>query len=161
MEIDVNLYEEMERRRKAAMLVDGRPYTTYVKEIKAMRKAGDHDEAAGLLIRIIEAIEREAAVASPVVGRVPQWYFAELGGIYSKAGLHAEAAALHARFEAADLKARTGYHEALRRCGIELSAEAMAANPDPAAVVRQEAQAEIAGRWLGRLFGAARKALKL
>lgn len=160
MEINAKLYEKMERQRKAAMLVDGRPYTAYVKEIKAMRKAGNHDEAAGVLIRIIEAIEREAAVVSPGRASVPPWYFAQLGGIYRKAGMHAEEAALHARFQAANLKARAGYHEAMRGCGIKLSPEAMASIPDPAAVVQPKPAAVAAGRWLGRMFGALRKVVK-
>jgi hypothetical protein len=41
--------------------VDGRHYTEWVKDVKALRRAGHENEAEALLLRLIDAAEAEAA----------------------------------------------------------------------------------------------------
>lgn len=85
--MDVEAYLRAEAARKAAALVDGRHYTTYVAEVKDLRGAGDHDAAAGVLLRLVDAVEREARIALPRVGSpVPPWYHRQLAACYRKLG---------------------------------------------------------------------------
>jgi len=64
--------------------VDGAHYTQHVGDVKAMKRAGNDDEAAALLVRLIEAVERQAAGGGPTAGFLAPWYYAQLATIYRK-----------------------------------------------------------------------------
>lgn len=77
-------------------MVDGRHYTTYIDEVKSLRRAGDLDAAAGVLLRLVSAVEREAAI--PLAGHgAPRWYHEQLASIYAKVGAMRQADAVKAR----------------------------------------------------------------
>jgi hypothetical protein len=101
-------YQRAEKKRAKARLVDGRPYHEYAAEVKAMVKAGDLDEAAGVLLRLLPAIEAEARI--PLAGhvQVPAWYFRQLATIYRKRGMVADAEKVMLRFQVASAKAGAG-----------------------------------------------------
>jgi hypothetical protein len=48
--------------------VDGRHYTEWVKDVKALRRAGHENEAEALLLRLIDAVEG----ALPNAGALPR-----------------------------------------------------------------------------------------
>jgi hypothetical protein len=77
--------------RKLAGLVDGVNYTAHVPMVRALRKAGDNDAAAGWLLRLISAVEREAQYPSAGSPGIPRWYFEQLAAIYRKEGMKAAA----------------------------------------------------------------------
>lgn len=93
-----------EQARKLAAQVDGLHYTSYVPEVKALLKAGDLDAAAGLLLRLIDAVEREAAIPIAGVPGVPKWYFDRLSTIYRRCGNERARGQLQQRFALLDAK---------------------------------------------------------
>jgi hypothetical protein len=88
---DLEAYSRIESNRKVAALVDGLHYTRHVQAVKAALRAGDDDAAAGLLIRLVEAVEREARFPLPGMEHVVPWYHHQLAAIYLRAGLREEA----------------------------------------------------------------------
>lgn len=70
--------------RKAAGSIDGRHYTKYVEDVKALKKAKDHDAAAALLLRLLDAVEDESRVAGPEWPLAP-WYYEQLAIIHRQA----------------------------------------------------------------------------
>lgn len=102
-----------EAARKTAALVDGRHYSAHAADVKAMRRAGDDDAAAGLLLRLIDAIEREAEF--PMAGHcvVPPWYFQALGAIYRRQGMKEADAMLKQRHNLLQAKVETDGHRLL------------------------------------------------
>lgn len=164
---DFDAHEAAEAARTAAAMVDGRHYSAHAPTVKAMRKAGNDDEAAGLLLRLIEAVEREAAI--PLAGGygVPPWYFDQLAIIYRKAGKKAEAELLMQRYAALDAaatKAGLLLKDEMTRSLLELASgggtrsatHAPDQQPDAGRTVatgRQRAAAQQAGKWLGKVVG--------
>lgn len=153
-------YRAAEAARRKAAMVDGKHYTAYTAEVKALRKAGNDDAAAGLLIRIIEAIERESAI--PLAGHtaVAPWYFDQLAIIYRKAGNPEAAGKIKQRYFIADAQATKSGTLALLAMR-----EAAAAGP-PAPARRRQAPARSAarsavqlGKALGLVAGSLLKAL--
>ncbi|WP_298235977.1 hypothetical protein [uncultured Azohydromonas sp.] len=69
--------------RQAAGLVDGKHFTAYVDEVKGLKRSGDNDAAAGLLLRLVGAVEAEAKAAAPGWYIAP-WYFEQLALLYRK-----------------------------------------------------------------------------
>lgn len=62
-------------------LVDGRHFTEYVDEVRELRRQGREEEAERLLLRLVDAVEAEAAAE----GRgVAPWYYEQLAIIYRK-----------------------------------------------------------------------------
>jgi len=59
----------------------GRHYTTYVEEVKALKRAGDYAGAEALLLALVQATENEAHVNRWAVA---PWYFDQLAIIYRK-----------------------------------------------------------------------------
>lgn len=107
-------FEDLERARRAAGLVDGRHYSTHVDDVKSLVRSRDDDAAAGLLLRLIDAIEREAAHPLPGHDAVPPWYFEQLQAIYRRAGLSREAALLKQRHTVLQIRAQTAVALAAR-----------------------------------------------
>lgn len=66
-------------------LVGDRHYTDCVEEINRLKREGKHDEAIALLLRTIDATERESSVAGPGWGVAP-WYYEQLAIVYRKEG---------------------------------------------------------------------------
>jgi hypothetical protein len=61
--------------------VDGRYYTTYVDEVRRLKRAAQFDQAERLLLRLVDATEEEARANG--CGVAP-WYYAQLAIIYTK-----------------------------------------------------------------------------
>src|SRR3989442_15824165 len=61
--------------------VDGRYYTTYVDEVRRLKRAAQFDQAERLLLRLVDAAEEEARATG--CGVAP-CYYAQLGIIYTK-----------------------------------------------------------------------------
>ncbi len=94
---DLDRHLAAEAARQAAAAVDGVHYSAHARLVKAALRRRDYDEAAGLLLRLVAAVEREAAV--PLAGaRVPDWYHASLAELYTRRGHDAQAATLLQRF---------------------------------------------------------------
>lgn len=89
--------ERQEQARKKAGQLDGRHYTTYVEEVKSHKKAGDIDAAAGLLLRLLDAVERESKVSGPD-WPIPPWFHTQLAAIYRKQKALAQESAVLRRF---------------------------------------------------------------
>jgi len=70
-------------RKVDSGLVDDKHYSTFVDEVKALKKALDHDAAAGLLLRLIDAVEEESRVGGKEWSVAP-WYYEQLAIIYRK-----------------------------------------------------------------------------
>jgi len=62
-------------------LYNGRHYTTYVEEVKALKRAGDYVRAEALLLALVEATENEARVNRWCVA---PWYYDQLAIIYRR-----------------------------------------------------------------------------
>lgn len=107
-------FEDLERARHEAGTVDGRHYSAHVGEVKRLVRSGDDDAAAGLLLRLIDAIEREAGHPLPGRDEVPPWYFDQLQAIYMRAGLTREAALLRQRHTVLQIRAQTAASLATR-----------------------------------------------
>lgn len=120
-------YWHAEAARKLAGQVDGRHYSSYCAEVKALRQAGDDDAAAGLLMRLIDAVDREAQVPLAGCAGVPGWYFEQLAIIYKKRGMFAERGLLIQRQMRLQIQAETQG----RIAEMKMSA-AVAAEADPA-----------------------------
>jgi hypothetical protein len=62
-------------------LVEGRHFTGYVDEVRRLRREGRDEEAEGLLLRLVDAVEAEAAAEG---WGVAPWYYEQLAIIYRK-----------------------------------------------------------------------------
>ena len=80
---DVDAYEKQQRRAQRAGCVNGRHYTTYVEEVKQLKREGRLQEAENLLLKLIKVVEAQAAIDG--LGVAP-WYYEHLGIVYRKAG---------------------------------------------------------------------------
>jgi len=77
-------------------LIEGRHYTTYIEEIRALKRSGDNEGAARLLLRCIDATEAES--------RAERWsvapgYYWELAVVYRKLGRLADEAGVLERYK--------------------------------------------------------------
>jgi hypothetical protein len=163
---DLDRHLAAEAARKAAATVDGAHYSAHARAVKAALRRGDDDEAAGLLLRLVAAVEREAVV--PLAGaRVTEWYHASLADLYSRRGHHAEAAALMQRF--AVIRAESERDSMAlelkqwRAVALEQRAQlAPVAQPAPQgeAPLKPRRGAVKAGRVLGQLVAVALRAIK-
>lgn len=61
--------------------VGGRHFTTYVDEVRRLKRAGQFDEAERLLCRLVEATEADARANR---WGVAPWYYEQLAIIYAK-----------------------------------------------------------------------------
>lgn len=73
--------ELMEMTTVKAGFVDGRHYTQFVEDVRALKRAGNLEQAERLLLRLIDATEAEARTNG---WGVAPWYYAQLAIIYSK-----------------------------------------------------------------------------
>lgn len=112
---EFSLHLKREKQREIARLVDGRPYHEHVAAVKTMRRAGNLDEAAGLLLRLIDAVEREAAI--PLAGRVcvAPWYYRELAAIYRRLKMTTQAELVLVRLQVQNAKAAARGEAATKR----------------------------------------------
>jgi hypothetical protein len=76
--------------------VDGKHFTTYTEQIKSAHKAGDYDEALGILLRLLPAVEAEAAARAPYP--VAPFYFERAAMIYRKLKLYDQELAVLMRY---------------------------------------------------------------
>ena len=66
-----------------AGLLRGAHYTTYVEQVKQLRRSGQDQDAERLLLELIDAVEAEAADKG---WGVAPWYYEQLAILYSKRG---------------------------------------------------------------------------
>jgi hypothetical protein len=149
-----------ERAREHLRLVDGRPYHQHCDQVRALVKAKALDEAAGLLLRLIEAIEREHDVPLPGFHTLPHWYYRELAKVYRKVGNETLAAEIERRYEVNNAKVKAASEAAKLRMRESIAAD----DPGPSAgvVIRRRVTApakkkstndgEKLGRAVGKLF---------
>jgi len=88
--------EEDNRKAQEAGCVNGRHYTTYVEEVKQLKREGKLAEAEKLLLRLIKAVEAQAQIDK--LSLAP-WYYEQLGIVYRKMGEKAKADAIAARYK--------------------------------------------------------------
>lgn len=69
--------------KNKAGYIDGKHYTEYVDEIKELKRQNKLQEAADILLKIIEALKAEAKAEGPHWFLAP-WYFEQLAIIYRK-----------------------------------------------------------------------------
>jgi hypothetical protein len=62
-------------------LVDGRHYTTYVEDVRRLKRIGNQEAAERLLLRLVDATEAEAR--SERWGVAP-WYYEQLAILYAR-----------------------------------------------------------------------------
>lgn len=106
-EAAIERFAQAKAARYEVGFVDRQHYTAYVPEVQALLASGDDDAAAGVLLRLIEAVEREAAI--PIAGcpGVPEWYFTNLADIYRRASDERARGQLMQRYTLLDAKAQT------------------------------------------------------
>jgi hypothetical protein len=143
-----------ERARSEAAQVRGGHYSSHVVEVKALLRSGDSEGAAALLLSLVEAIEREAAIPLAGHGAVPPWYFEQLAKLYRRTGQERQAELIMLRHQVADAKASASSAAAMRRMHDGVHQQAHASEPAPVvAAVRPSNQAVAVGRAIGRLAG--------
>jgi len=76
---------------------DGRHFTTYVSDVKNLKRSGELEEAEKLLLELVAATEAENAVEG--FGVAP-WYYEELAKVYRKQKKCAKEVAILERFTA-------------------------------------------------------------
>jgi lipopolysaccharide biosynthesis regulator YciM len=64
-----------------AGLVNGKHYTEYVELVRDLKRQGKLDRAEALLLRLITAVEEEAAAGNWIVA---PWYYEHLAIVYRK-----------------------------------------------------------------------------
>ncbi len=75
--------------------VQGRHYTAYVEEVKALRRSGDDQGAERLLLALVDATEAESRATR---GGVAPWYYEELAILYRERKDYAAEVAVLERF---------------------------------------------------------------
>jgi hypothetical protein len=79
-------------------LVGDKHYTEGVENINALKREGRHTEAIDLLLRSVDATERESRVAGRGWGVAP-WYYEQLAIIYRKEKRYRDEVAILERYE--------------------------------------------------------------
>ena len=64
-------------------LVDGRHYTTYVEDVRRLKRIGNQEAAERLLLRLVDATEAEARAER---WGVAPWYYEQLAILYARRG---------------------------------------------------------------------------
>jgi len=72
-----------QNRISSAGKLDGKHYTNSVEAIKQLKREGRHEEAIELLLKAVNATERESTAAGKGWGVAP-WYYEQLAIIYRK-----------------------------------------------------------------------------
>lgn len=77
-------YDDYQKRRelsKKAGLLNGRHYTTYVEEVKQLKRENRLNEAEKLLLILINLVEQESKILEQTLA---PWYYEQLAIIYRK-----------------------------------------------------------------------------
>ncbi len=105
----------------------GRHYTTWVDDVKALRRAGDEDEAEQLLLSLLDAVEAESKKE-----RLPPpgWYYQQLAIIAAKQkDPDREVGVLERYVAAAKKRADPDLLERLRKARAKVDSASVAAEP--------------------------------
>ena len=78
--------------------VDGKHFTTYIEQVKHLKREERHDEAIALLLNLIAATEAESRESGGPSGVAP-WYYEQLAIIYRKVKRHSDEVAVLERYE--------------------------------------------------------------
>jgi tetratricopeptide (TPR) repeat protein len=94
-------YEEEARKKNQAASVDGKHYTGYVEQVEQLKRERRHKEAIELLLKLIEAVERESKVDKSYGGDgfCAPWYYRHLAIIYRKEKQYSEEVAILERLQ--------------------------------------------------------------
>lgn len=76
----------------------GRHYTTFVEEVKALKRRSDGEAVERLLLALVDATEAESRANGPGWGVAP-WYYEELAKLYRGSKDYAAEVAILERFE--------------------------------------------------------------
>jgi hypothetical protein len=93
---DVDAYEEQQRRAYQAGCYKGRHYTTYIEEVKQLKREKKLLEAEKLLLKLIKVVEEQAEIDGG--GVAPGWY-GHLAIVYRRMGEPARADAINQRLD--------------------------------------------------------------
>ena len=93
----IGAHEPEEAQRKKAGFVDGRHYTAYVEKIKQLKREKRHQEAIGILLRIVDATEKESEISG---WGVAPWYYEQLAIVYRKEKRYDDEVRMLERYEA-------------------------------------------------------------
>ena len=82
----IKKFVEEKRAKKQAGTVNGKHYTEYVEQAKQLKREGKHQETIELLLKLIDAVEREAKVHKSYGGDgfCAPGYYKQLAIIYRK-----------------------------------------------------------------------------
>lgn len=97
----VEKFVEEERKKKQAGSINGKYYTEYVDLVRELKREKKHQEAIDLLLRLIDAVEREAKVDKYYGGDgfCAPWYYKQLAIIYRKEKRYSEEVAILERLQ--------------------------------------------------------------
>ena len=78
-------YEQKRERMDEVAQVDGGHYTDSVERVKQLKREGRHEEAIEILLKTVEATEKESEAHGGGWGVAP-WYYEQLAIIYRNEG---------------------------------------------------------------------------
>lgn len=85
-------------RIKEAGSVEGAHYTSFVEQVKQLKRQKRHAEAIALLLKLVEATETESKAAGSGWGVAP-WYYEQLAILYRKEKRFTDEVAILERYE--------------------------------------------------------------
>lgn len=97
----VEKFVEKERKKKKAGSINGKYYTEYIDLVRKLKREKKHQEAIDLLLRLIDAVEREAKLDKSYGGDgfCAPWYYEQLAIIYRKEKRYSEEVAILERLQ--------------------------------------------------------------
>ncbi|MBW2090339.1 MAG: hypothetical protein JRI37_15425 [Deltaproteobacteria bacterium] len=97
----VEKFVEKERKKKQAGSISGKYYTEYIDLVRKLKREKKHREAIDLLLRLIDAVEREAKLDKSYGGDgfCAPWYYEQLAIIYRKEKRYSEEVAILERLQ--------------------------------------------------------------
>ena len=111
---EIREYRDRQRRMAVAAQVDGRHYTEHTEGIKQLKREGKNDEAIALLLRLVDAVERESRAADGEWSIAP-WYYEHLAILYRKLKDYSAEVAIIERYEKVAGGSRTKLSDRLVR----------------------------------------------
>ena len=97
IEDPITEFDFRESQAREAWSVDGEHFTSYVEQIRQLKREKRHQEAIELLLKTVDVTESEANVDG--LGVAP-WYYEQLAIIYRKEKRYADEVAILERYDA-------------------------------------------------------------
>jgi len=97
----IDKFVEEEREKKQAGSINGKHYTEYVDLVRELKREKKHQEAIDLLLKLIDAVEREAKLDKSYGGDgfCAPGYYKQLAIIYRKEKRYSEEVAILERLQ--------------------------------------------------------------